>query len=968
VALILSSLLAMGLVFALLFIDARDKRLEEQRQRDFGELRRIERLLREGTGTLGAMARAVEPQDAAEDKPLGPLLISFQPPAKRTAVCESSPNGAVMRICSRGQKRQVWVEVNAANGAVGEANLSGLFEYSLDSRVREVAIVGPGGEVLLQLRGDGPLPSNLRSALATRESESKENAKAVRSDAQARPQTIEISGAQYQYYEVPLDLDAVSVIGDAVSSKCLPRQCSVAALVAVPGLVEDFRSLSPMTRAIFTAILVLFLLSTPIIKLVTIDRNASLHWLDVASIGLSVPLIVATLSLLLMVMGHWTAMRDVADHTSQDLARTLSASIGDEIDTTRKQMAAPQTLGHQPLPLEAVRLFDTRGDSVALPTGSGAAGPSPARPAEGFVTLRVNVSRRASPANRPYFQRLLRNETLFAPPASARKDGPSSEVPGLWTWPAADVVDQVRSVADGSSKLVVAFRAAPQRRGADRPQEAPADAAILVGIKQLASTISRPLPEGFGFAVLDPDSLDVLQHSDRSRAHVDSFAEQFRRNSAFRSARDRMRRQCTAAAGAGGGSDAEGARPLDPEIPDAGSFTALRGIRYSGLKTNMTLAPVCSAGWMVVVWYETAALQLVPVEAGVLEAAMVLLAALSLHGLAILIALPAGKKHFRWLWPSPALEYRGPLVKMVALSCAWALFSLVGLVPLRGDELLLHALGCILIFTLLALVVLPDAPGAGAKGAGDQSSLRRAWRNRPGAEKLLLVAGIVTLLEAPSLLSSLAKAIGTMLFPTSSAAEYAAGSYLDGVSWRYVGLLAVALVVPALAPTNLANRWTERLGAGFRRAARRSAPTQRRQAALIVTMQAAALVVFGAVPAMAAYSAAWDAKRLFQRDADIERFEAAQAAAVQEMSLVLAKFTPPAFKLCYRGKAGAPWKPWNRYFRGFETDVDPTRRSVARNALRRWFREPPRSVKAVPQALDSLGLPPCEYPAREKGR
>lgn len=958
--LVMSSLLAIGLLFALLFIDARDKRLDEQRQRDFGELRRIERRLREGTATLVNIAAAPK-SDGTAAGPLGPLLISVGPEKERTSRCEQAPEPGVLRLCSRGQDRQIWAELPAREaGNMGEANLTSLLiSQSVDSRVREVAIIDADGGVLLPLRGDGALPSNLRAGLDTADPEVRKAGPALRLDAQARPQSLDIAGTSYQYYEVPLDLGKAAVIGDVVRKACQPRQCNVAALVAVPGIVEDFRSLSPIMRAIFTGVLVLFLLSTPIVKLVTIDRNASLHWLDVASIGLSVPLITATLTLLVMVLGQWTAMRGWGDATGRDIARTLSVTIGREIDESRRQMAAlPNGPQQQLIPFDAVRLFDRHGNPVQVPKEL-VRNPAGETLGQGFLTQRVALSSGARPGERPYFQRLLRGQTVAGPsiPAGSAR-GPKgsakeSAAPSLWTWPHDYVVDHLRSIADGSSKLVVAFRANLGTAGAVRPPKPPPDANVLLGIKQLASTMSRPLPSGFGFAIIDPDTLDVVQHSDPSRAHVDSFAEQFRRNRAFEASHERMKRQCatqdrqTGAAG-GGGKAADAFEPS--------RFTSISGVRYNGVKTDMTLLPICNAGWMAVVWYEISPLQAVPVEAGVLAAAMVLVGGLILGGLAVLFSMPGGKAHYRWLWPTPSLCDSKKLGWMLAAAIVWAGFSIASLALLAGDALIFHSFGCVLILVHLARAILPSGRSSRPVWKND----RWAWLNDSGRDWAVFAAGAASLLAAATLpfrtIGHLKPDGQSKVLPLEVLAA----------NWPYLLLVLGVIGFRLVAGTAWAAGMAARLKLGDLPARLRfkGGPTQRRQVVLIISMQAAALVVFGVVPAAAAYMAAWDAKRLVQRDADVERFEAAQATAVQQFGSILANYANPVARPCYDGSPADPWSPWPSYFRGYETDVEAwsQEHGLARNSLRRWFNEPVRAVSSSPRPIAELGLAPCPEP------
>lgn len=934
-ALILSSLLFVGLIFALLFIDTRDERLEQQRERDYGELQRIERLLRDATATVVTIAGTHEGSE-----PIGPLRIRRLAAGSQTPRC--SPAGqAVIRLCSNPQDRLLRAEVTIPGPVVAEAHLTPVIDaQSLESRFRHLAVVGPRGEVLLALRTEGSLPPNLRVGFVPGRGAGS-TSDGPPADARSRPQILEIAGTAYNYYEVPLDLSGSAAIGDVAPETCLPRQCSLAALVAVPGLAEDFRSLSPLTRALFIGLLVLFLLCTPIVKLITIDRNASLHWLDVSLIGLSVPLITAALTILLLILGHANFLQRRADATSERLAAYIDREITGEIDATRREMLfllAGQRPPLQTLPIDGMRLFDVNGDPASLPSGWKRVAPIVAGgDSTGSFTRRVPLAA-AQPGGRPYFQRLLQRETI----AGSRIDNVPPPA-RFAVWDNRLVVDQVLSIADGWSKLVVVFRAMPSAAAGRQLREPPAEAGVVTAMKHMFATRSLPMPDGFGYAVVNPETLMVLQHRDPSRAHVESFAPQFRRSPNFHAFHERLKRHC-----ASGGK----AAPRD-------LYTVLRGVRYGGAKTNMTLYPACAAGWMIVVWYELPTLEAVAVEAGVLAGAMILIATLIFGVIALLVAMPSGKKHFRWLWPNPSLAEARRIHYILAAAAAWAAFSVLAMALIAGDALLLHALGTGLVLIYLARIILAaDSPRAGQWEKFKQHALD--WSAFGVGMLLLLAVALLGIhnatrdggVDAVTLARSL---IYLLLVLLSGALCLLGGLPTAGLRKRRRRFRRRSRV--AAGRTVL---WVRRK-VGVSTRPRRPVGSQRRQIAFIIGAQAVALLVCGVVPAAAAYLAAWDAKRLVERDADVERFEAAQAAAVRHAASVLAGFEDPP-RLCYRGAGEDPWAPWNGYFRSFQTSADPTlhEHGFARNALRRWFREPARMVGAEPEPLRTLpGIPSC---------
>lgn len=924
IGLVLSSLLAIALLFALLFIDARDQRMEQQRQRDFGELRRIERLLRDGTDTVRAIGATAKVGDT-----LGPLLIKVEKFEGRQPACPNAVGAdAPVRLCSSPQQvadRQIWVEVTLTvddQRRVAQANLAPLINtQSIDSRVSHVAIIDGSGKVLLPLRGDGPLPANLRVALPDLLQDGNRQERHVKAEAQAAPQEVTIAGSSYQYYEVPLDLSNTALIGDVVTEKCQARECSIAALVAVPGIIEDLRSLSPMTRAIFTGLLALFLLANPIVKLVTIDRNASLHWLDVAAIGVSLPLITATLTLMLMVLGGWETVRKDADQTSAAIANHLRAHVTAEIETTRREMVGaldgkfPDQA--QVLPLDGMRVFDTDGAAVRLDDvrkGREVAEES----GLGFIRRRVALSTGASPKDRPYFQRLLRGETI----QEGARYGVVGKAP-LRASPDAYVIDQVRSIADGASKLVLAFRQdAPPAAGESGSRPEPH---VILAIKQLAATMSLPLPEGFGYAIVNPDTLDVLQHSDPSRPHVDNFGEQFSRSRQFHAFRERMKRQCGAQAAA---AESSGARRRSPDQSEPARIAA---VRYNGIKSNMSLLPICAANWIAVVWYEIPSVQTLPVEAGMLAGGMVALWALLFAGLAVLAAMPGSKRHFRWLWPSPSLKDRPALWRLLAAQLAWAAFGLGSLLLLRGDARLWHAVGCTVVLVHIARTLRPARE--------DTSSSRfdpGARRARGAIDWLLLGLGVAALI------------IAAWSTPGTNGNVYG-------------GFVGVALLLRLAAEAVAARRRRARHvqdHSPIDLPGPRS-QTQRAQVVLIIAVQTAALVTLGILPAAAAYLTAWDTTRIVRRDADVERYEAAQAGGLQQIRTALSGYTPAASHLCDhppRSLADA-----RIYFQGWLT-VPPGQHDFSLQALRRWFGEPVRSDRREPLALDQVMRCPSKSP------
>lgn len=750
VAIAFSTLAALALLFGLLFIQVRDAGLEHTRQFNYGELGRVQHQLRDWVDVLvqrvetnaaakdeKSRLKAVEQPYAIDDivtpKPASGAPAAADaaktPPATATAELSSgasvpavgtkTPPGseespARPGLCSRlfgdakvadggfalefngAQRRdnRVMLAHRAASDC-SQVNVTPILAGG-DSRFSptDLAVVGNDGRVLLVLRGNADWPpETLLPLMAT-----DEGAKAQPRKPLIEPVEIKLGGEKWDLYAVPLEFGRTIRVGGADGADCAPRRCMLVALGRRAGPAESLRGLSPIVRTSFAALALLVLLLIPLLKLRTIDQNGSMHWVEVAALIVSVPTAIAVVTLLLAAQGDWVWQRLKQDAVASAHARQLAGELDTEIKVSLAEAVdragCIRAIGtespckphwvRQALPLRSLSVRHLR-DSGLVPDRA--------------IVLSY-FDRASSVEDRDYFRRLktddklLRLGDVLASAAEWRKSlfellrlGDvlrSKDAPPTTEW--RYTVAQVPDLYQNKSLLVAGLR--PE---SEYCKTVGAPDCFLLGTKTLASTLQRPMPPGFGFAVIDPNTFEVLQHSDPTQQHSQHFDEQITRTGWL----DSLSRAMPVLCRAGGTTAAE---PLPPAE-----------MLYRGETVRMTLTPACVPRWIVATWYsrthEQHAVTLAARFAGAF--AVLILAAVAL------LALGAGTlrrdRLIATIWPTPEVltakgEFResgranrdlqaGLPVLVVYLAALLALFE--------GDARLWLALA-IVILTALA--------------------------------------------------------------------------------------------------------------------------------------------------------------------------------------------------------------------------------------------------------------------------
>ncbi|KMS56633.1 hypothetical protein V474_14375 [Novosphingobium barchaimii LL02] len=719
-ALLVSTCLIVVLLFGLLFVQARSDLTLRRQQADFGAVQRIahqlhdlgdvvtERVSPEGRQDIGEsrterfQIEVAKPTDPAADWCAGAMATASQ---LRLGAEGTQARDRKLRI----------IAVSKGPPLCARASFDTILgDKSHDDGPRDLAIEGPDGTVLMVLRGDGDWPDKpLASALVTSRSTGTNDDGAVKlADAAKRDGAIPIvfAGIERLLYAWPLDLGRpVTITREGQPDViCLPRQCRIDALGEPPSVNAALGSLSPFTKAVFGFAVVLLLLLVPLIKLASIDPNGSLSWVDVIGIMAAVPLIVATLVTACMVVLAWTDLRRDSDVMARTLSAAMARDLNREIDDSLKALqshAGELGAGHgapypPPSPLldaKAGKPPTTGKEQAAL------SDPSPLpllvvqlrRAEDGQVLNAAGASNHPPQADitkRRYFVRLRSGDTLpcdpkapaqsTAPPAIIRKPHCNSG----WTY----VIDQVPAANNGNSRMV-ALLADPLSRGG-----------FLMAGKPLASAMDVPMPADFGFAVIDPVSLEVLHHSDPTREHSENFDQQLDTTTELKRAAQALRARCDAAA--------MGAPSPAPTL----AFTGL----YGGRKVRMTFGAACSPRWLVAVWYDKTRLENLALAPAYLAGTMMLAVGILLAIAMTLAAMVDRAALVRRLWPDPdpALDAARKqwLDRTIVPHILLGVLMLAGLFTASGDAMLLH--GLLGSFVLTMLFAKPQANGQWHRG------------------------------------------------------------------------------------------------------------------------------------------------------------------------------------------------------------------------------------------------------------
>ena len=607
VAIAISTLAGLALLFGLLFIQVRDAGLVHMRQLNYGELERVQHQLRDwvdvlrvrverNTTSATAIATVVKPYSIEEVVPpteentgaerltvdlwCGPLVSPDAPADGRFALefdgtqrrddrvmlahgLAKAPttDAATAKAGSTDDKTKPKI---AAAQACSRTDMTPILAGG-DGRFSpdDLAIARADGRVLLVLRGDAAWPAETSLPLSA----SDPAAQARPGTPLIKPVAIELGGEKFDLYAVPLDLGRSIRVGGENGADCAPRQCMLVALGHRAGVAESLRDLSPIVRTSFAALAMLVLLLVPLLKLRTIDQNGAMHWVEVAALIATVPLAIAAVTLLLTVQGDWVWQRlkqdSAAAAQAQQLAKELDAEVAVSLreatelakclrDGDRNHQAKDKKLRckgretGQTLPLR----------SLSVRTLKDSTWTRVIKLSDFDVAPKVE--------DRDYFRRLKSDDDL---------------VPLGKSW--SYVTAQVPDIYQNKSLLVVGLLPDPGYcKSVDTP------GCVLLGVKPLASTLQRPMPPGFGFAVIDPKSLEVLQHSDPTQQHSQHFDEQITRTGWLDSLARSMPVRCR------GNGKAEAAEQLPPAE-----------VLYRGETVRMTLTPACVPRWIVATWY-----------------------------------------------------------------------------------------------------------------------------------------------------------------------------------------------------------------------------------------------------------------------------------------------------------------------------------------------------------------------------
>ncbi|WP_404476240.1 hypothetical protein [Novosphingobium sp. BL-52-GroH] len=708
VALVLSTCLAVALVFGLLFVQARADLSVRRQQADFGAVQRIAHQLHDLGDVVTERVSAEGRQDIAESA-TERFQIEVATPATDPAPaagswCESRPGqDTELRLVAEGtQARDRKLRLMAAGQGppplCARASFGSILgDKANDDIPRDLAIEDADGTVLMVLRGDGDWPDKPVAAALVGQGadDGKDGTASKLAEATRRDGAIPIlfAGSERLLYTWPLDLGRPVVITregqpDVV---CLPRQCRIDALGEAPGLNAALGSLSPFTKAVFGFAVVLLLLLIPLIKLASIDPNGSLSWIDVIGIMAALPLVVATLVTACMVVLAWTDLRRENDLMARSLAVAMAQDLDREVNDSLTELQShadelrpgrpavdpalqPALREPRPLPLLVAQLRGLS-DGRLLDSVGGTYHPPQA-----------DISKRR------YFVRLRSGDTLPCSPkpapgtTQAKPRAPTCR-PG-WVY----VIDQVSAANNGNSRMV-ALLADPLSRGG-----------FLMAGKPLAAALDVPMPADFGFSVLDPSSLEVLHHSDPAREHSESFDQQLDTKAELQRSAKALAARC----------DAASANAETP-APDL-AFGAL----YGGRKVRMTFAASCSPRWLVAVWYDQTRVENFALEPAYLAGTMMLVVGILLAVAMTLGAMIDRDALVRRLWPDPdpALDpaRRQWLDRTLLPHVLIAVAMLGGIFLASGDGLMLH--GLLGSFVLTMLFAKPRADGTWQAGMG----------------------------------------------------------------------------------------------------------------------------------------------------------------------------------------------------------------------------------------------------------
>ena len=653
VAIAISTLVGLALLFGLLFIQVRDAGLVHMRQLNYGELERVQHQLRDWADVLRVRVDANSDASNTEPRPKPveqPYAIDDFPvdavPADRPGWCSrlvgDAKTGAARLVLEfDGTQRRddrvmlAYGLAKAADTACSRTNMSPILSGG-DSRFSpdDLAVVRNDGRVLLVLRGEAAWPANTTMPIAA--SGAEEDRTVRPGSPLVEPVAIEFGGASFDLYAVPLDLGRSIRLGGADGVDCAPRECMLVALGQRSGVSESLRDLSPIVRTSFAALTVLVLLLIPLLKLRTIDQNGSINWIEVAALIASVPLAITALTLLLATHGDWVWQRLKQDAVADAHGRQLATEINAEVTVSLRNAVELAPC------LKTIRPQDNLGFDLrcnlteqVLPLRSlGVRALYDSRLVPGRVIKLSDFDVVPSVEDRDYFRRLKSETDLLplqglpglkdAPPDPAARDSMS-----VATW--KYTVAQVPDLYQNKSLMVAGVKPDPKYCNDVAKQDC-----FLLGAKTLTSTLQRPMPPGFGFAVIDPTTFEVLQHSDPTQQHSQSFDDQITRTARLDVLARAMPVQC--------GGNAAGNPP---------EATPSAEVLYRGETVRMTLTPACVPRWIVATWYSRTHEQRAVTLAARFAGGFALLILMAVGLLALVGGKLSRDRLIATIWPTP---------------------------------------------------------------------------------------------------------------------------------------------------------------------------------------------------------------------------------------------------------------------------------------------------------------------------
>lgn len=686
-----------GLLFFVMLVETRDQELSIRRDVAYGELKRIEHKLRDisDLSRISACrkAKSGNPKEGTRYELTDESVVSLtaneeQRSSKQEALAEYTGSCTLEDIAltfEGQQSRDSRIVLTTLAVGAGEPDRNDkvqeqLGDNSHSHEVTDVAIVGPGWRVALPLRGDVAWPAELGPILDNGQplgwerpdsSDRSDDAAEDSEDSTERttrplsgPVTVNIGGDEVVVHAIPLNLRRAIKIGGPTEASgavvCRPRECSVVGLTRQDGLIENVAKLSPLTRASFVAAIALLLLLIPLTKLWLIERRSSLRWTEVAAIIGSVPLAISTTFVISLCWAQWLELRADFDFDAKYLSGEIAKNLDEEVGALAKFAFDGQPEDAAARAVDGLYEVDENGVLNPLVSNRPTAGDSEGVPPAALPTV----------LSREYFRR------------ARSGDYDSSVEDNAGGYATAILPSLLRS-----DSVLVAMTVT---------NSDPNNFAARIAERPPLTTNQVPLPEGFGFAVVDPDTLEVLQHSDADRAGTERWDDRVDDVPQLEQYIDSAMSRCSA-------GDESGQLAIEPIA-----------LRYIGEKVRASAAPACSGGWVIMTWYPSAMVERLAIEPAMLPIGLILLFGLAIAVISFAVGWFDKQRLIALYWPA---EYdrsadndankveRLSDAELLTLFGPIILLSLLQTLILRGDAAFLQ------IFALMgASLVLLATP------------------------------------------------------------------------------------------------------------------------------------------------------------------------------------------------------------------------------------------------------------------